>query len=160
MARASSFCGRRSRGGSLEARAYTLIDVFVFLVSVGVLGSIVLPAYFGRTKCRCQRINCTNNHKQIGLSYIQWSLDMQDRFPMQVPITNGGTKELVNSGAAWVHLRVMSNELNTPKVLFCTAEKGKDRTSATTFGSLPVQDHVPFTNDNNVSYFVGVDASL
>jgi hypothetical protein len=84
---------------------------------------------------------------------------MQDRFPMQVPVTNGGTMEFVKNGAAWVHFRVMSNELNTPKVLFCTAEKGNGRTVATTFSSLPAQGEVPFTNDNNVSYFVGVDAA-
>jgi prepilin-type processing-associated H-X9-DG protein len=88
-----------------------------------------------------------------------WALDMQDRYPMQVPVTNGGTMELVSSGAAWVHFRVMSNELNTPKVLFCPNEKGKDRIIATTFGWLPTQGQVPYTNDNNVAYFVGVDAS-
>jgi hypothetical protein len=159
MARPSRFCARRNRRRSSGVQAYTLIDIFVFLVSVGVLGSIVLPAYFGRTKCRCQRINCNNNLKQTGLSYKQWALDMQDRFPMQVPVTNGGTMEFVNSGVAWVHFRVMSNELNTPKVLFCPNEKATDRIAATTFGSLAGPGQVPYTNDNNVTYFVGVDAS-
>src|ERR1051325_11361613 len=123
MARPSRFCARRSRKRSSGMRAYTLIDIFVFLVSVAILGSLVVPAYLARNRrCSC-RINCTNNLKQTGLSFKQWSLDMQDRFPWQVPVTNGGTMELVNSGAAWVHFMVMSNELNTPKVLFCPQDK-------------------------------------
>jgi hypothetical protein len=99
--------------------------------------------------------------KQIGLSFKQWALDNKDHLPMQVSVTEGGTMEFVNSGAAWVHFRVMSNELNTPKILVCPEDKRKSLAPATTFGSgvqVGAGNQVPFTNDNNVSYFVGVDA--
>jgi prepilin-type processing-associated H-X9-DG protein len=101
-----------------------------------------------------------NNLKQIGLSFKQWALDNQDRYPMQVLVTNGGTMELVDSGAVWVHFRVMSNELNTPIVVFCPEEKNQNRSFATTFiTTTPPVGSVPFTGDTNTSYFVGVDAS-
>ena len=130
------------------------------MVSLAVFGMIVFPAYFAKAKCGCQRINCTNNHRQIGLSYKQWSLDMQDPFPMQVPVTNGGTMELVSSGLAWIHFAVLSNELNTPKVLFCPQENARGRIVANTFGDQRLlEGAIVFTNDNNLTYFVGVDAS-
>src|SRR4051812_21954709 len=144
--------------------AYTLIDLLVSVAFLVVVGAILLPALGNRRNGGC-RINCTNNLKQIGLSFKQWALDNQDRYPSQVPVTNGGTMELVSSGAAWVHFRVMSNELNTPKVLFCPEEKNPNRRSATSFDvsfaatAPPSGGIVPFASDTNTSYFVGVDAT-
>jgi hypothetical protein len=51
---------------------------------------------------------------------------------------------------------VMSNELNTPKVLYCPSEES-GRTAATTFAPSAATGQ-PYNNDMNVSYFVGVDA--
>ena len=55
----------------------------------------------------------------------------------------------------------MSNELSTPKILFCPAEyENANRQAATSFAG-PNQsgaNAVPYTNDLNVSYFIGVDA--
>jgi prepilin-type processing-associated H-X9-DG protein len=54
---------------------------------------------------------------------------------------------------------VMSNELSTPKILFCPAESESSyRQAATTFSGVGTSGTVPYTNDLNVSYFIGVDA--
>jgi len=56
----------------------------------------------------------------------------------------------------------MSNELNTPKVLMCPSEYESQRSVASTFAyTVPANaaSSVPYTNDNNTSYFVGVDAA-
>jgi hypothetical protein len=131
--------------------------MIVFLACLGVLGGVIVLPALRRAKCGCQKINCSNNIRQIGLSFRQWALDNNDTLQMQVPTSQGGTMEFVNDGRAWVHFIVMSNELNTPKVLFCPQDKGKGRIEAKTFGttSYPL---IPFTDDNNLSYFVGVDA--
>jgi prepilin-type processing-associated H-X9-DG protein len=141
--------------------AYTLIDLLVGVVFLMLLVAVVviLPARSGRIRSRAPRINCTCNLKQVGLAYKQWALDNQDRYPMQVSVTNGGTMEFVNSGTVWVHFRVLSNELNTPKVLWCPADEARRGDMANTFGAATQPGHIPFTNDNNVSYFVGVDAT-
>jgi hypothetical protein len=55
----------------------------------------------------------------------------------------------------------MSNELQTPHLLICPAEN-EGRVLATTFsGVIPpgATNVVPFTNDLNTSYFIGVDAT-
>jgi len=97
-----------------------------------------------------------------GLAFETWALDNGDRYPMHAPATNGGSMELINGNAAWVHFVSMSNELSTPKILRCPADDEPGRQVATTFASqLPpasAPNELPFTNDCFVSYFIGLDA--
>src|SRR6266850_3959548 len=139
-------------------RAYTLIDLLVGLSLLLVVTVVLLPMFSRRPHSCAPRIFCVNNLKQIGLSFRQWALDHQDRFPMEVSVTNGGTMEFVNTGIVWAHFTVMSNELNTPKVLLCPADKRRADRQANTFGAAQYANQIPFTNDNSTSYFVGVDA--
>lgn len=147
-------------GLKTRRRGFTLIEFMVVVAVLAVLVAVFLPAMI-KPRYRASRIGCVNNLKQVGLAFRQWALDNNDKFPMQVSMTNGGTMELAESGNVYVHFLVMSNELNTPKILFCPQESNPKRQPATTFISTvspgtPYQ--VPFTNDNNVSYFVGLDA--
>ncbi len=140
---------------------FNLFEAKVVTCILGVLIAICLPVLMKpRERYRC-RINCTNNLKQIGLSFKQWALDNDDKYPMQVSVINGGTQELIASGNVYANFLVMSNELNTPKILFCPAEANPKRVVATTFANaIPpgVTGQIPFTNNNNISYFVGADA--
>ena len=142
--------------------AFNLIENFVILaVIMGLAATVILPQMARHRRCIC-RINCVNNLKQTGLAFRTWALDNNDQYPMQVSMTLGGTMELVTNGNAFAHFRVMSNELSTPKVLFCPQETDPGRQSSSTFAStIPLNsiNQVPFTNDNNISYFVGVDAT-
>lgn len=140
------------------AEAFTLIELTIVVACLVILGAILLPS-LARPPHHCG-VNCSNNLKQIGRGFRTWAIDNNDRYPMQVPLTNGGTMELVNSGTVFPHFLVMSNELSTPKLLICPAENNPARTTATTFDRVArlAFGQIPFTNDNNVSYFVGVDA--
>jgi prepilin-type processing-associated H-X9-DG protein len=156
-------CGRENSSmkthRNLTTGAFTWIELVVVLAALVLVVGIVLP---GLVKARTSRwrINCVSNLKQVGLSFRSWALDNEDRFPMQMSVTNGGTQELIGQGT-YVHFLVMSNELNSPMVLACPEEPKGARTRATTFSpSVPpgLPHQIPFTGDQNVSYFVGVDA--
>jgi prepilin-type processing-associated H-X9-DG protein len=97
-----------------------------------------------------------------------WALDNGDQFPMKVPGLQGGASESVGQRTSngkddhkGVNMMfgVMSNELSTPKVLICPSEYDSRGAASTYSYTVPNgANATPFTNDLNVSYFVGVDA--
>ena len=141
-----------------------LVLGYLSVVLTALAVALVLPAV-GQAKTAVETVACANNMKQIGLAFRVWATDHNDQFPFNVSTTNGGTLELCSRGPdgldrnSMVHFLVMSNELNTPKILFCPAEyESSYRQAATSFSGVAVAGTVPYVNDMNVSYFVGVDA--
>ena len=117
----------------------------VIIAVLAILAAMLLPA-LARAKQKARDIACVNNLKQDGLAFRIWSADNGDLYPMAVPASKGGTKEFDTGADTFRHFQVMSNELNTPKILVCPADT---RAAAAGFGRL---------QNKNVSYFVGLDA--
>jgi prepilin-type N-terminal cleavage/methylation domain-containing protein/prepilin-type processing-associated H-X9-DG protein len=131
-----------------RCRAFTLVELLIVIFLLAMLAAIILPESHGGS-VKAKRIFCVNNLRQIGLAYRIWANDNGGKYPMDVSATNGGTMNLVTDEKnAWLNYLVISNELTTPKLLYCPADT--NGFVATTFSS-------GFDN-RNVSYFVGLNA--
>ncbi len=135
----------KPRVSNQKTAALTLVEVLVVIAVLAVLAAIFLPPAYSPRKS----ILCVDNMKEIGLAYRIWAGDNNDKYPMQVSVTNGGAMELIADGRnVWLNFLVMSNELSTPKILICPQDK-KHLPTAVDFSS-GLAGHI--------SYFVGMDA--
>jgi prepilin-type N-terminal cleavage/methylation domain-containing protein len=143
-----------------QKRAFTLIELLVVIAIIAILAAMLLPA-LAAAKRKAQKISCLNNIKQDGLAIRLWEGDNSDHYPQAVSTNSGGGMEYVNvaSGTALskpsatsamaAFFNVISNQLTTPKVLYCPSDSSGIHTAAA----------VLFTNsDAEVSYFLGYTA--
>jgi competence protein ComGC len=137
----------KPRLSNQRTQALTLVEVLVVIAVVIFLIGFILPALVA-AKQKARRIDCMNNLKEIGVGFRLWEGNHNDKYPMQVSVTNGGAMELIGTGNAYVLWQTMFNELRSSKILHCPADT----------------DHVAATNfttgfsDANISYFVSPDA--
>ena len=168
-------------------RAFTLVELLVVIAVLALFVAIQLPALAG-TRANVSRVQCSDNLKRIGVAFRIWAENHAGRMPMATPGRQGGASEAVgrtaiaslfqnnlltvtttgfymSGGGVFSMFAVMSNELATPKILYCPSENAASSAAAgtaigpqgTIFGNT-VGNAEGFKSDLNASYFVGVDA--
>lgn len=122
--------------------ALTAIELIVLLALAAVLACLFLPALASTGSSR--RMNCVSNLKQIGIAFNLWAQDHADQLPWEVSTNDGGTQEFAGTDVVR-HFAAASNELNSPKILWCYADGARTRASL-------------WTNlaHTNLSYFVAL----
>ncbi len=121
---------------------------------IAILAALLLPA-IDRARSKAKQTRCIANLNQIGVAFNSFAHDHDDKFPISVPVANGGVLEYATAGypvpefqLVYRIFRALSNDLAAPQVLVCPSQGGI-RFPSLTFTTL--------TNDN-ISYFVGLNA--
>ena len=126
--------------------ALTLIEVLVVIAIILILAGLLLPHLAGRGPAK--GAVCMSNLKQVGIGFIMWENDHNNKFPMQTSITNQGTMEYLPSGIAYVHFLTITNHLRDPKCFVCPLDKSRH----------PATNSFEGFNNFNLSYFLSVSS--
>jgi type II secretory pathway pseudopilin PulG len=142
-------------------RAFTKVELLAVLAVIAMAVLMMIPA-LQRARSKAERISCVSCFKNIGLGFRIFATDNQGFMPFQFstnsPGTNnpisrpsfGGTREYaLDPVSAWRHFAVITNELSTPKILHCRADR--ERT--------PARNFLEFTNNRFLSYTVGISVT-
>ena len=140
----------RDRHSEIPA-AFTRAELLITLAVLSLFVAIVLPA-LAHDRARSARIICANNLRQISAAQQLWGNDHNDIPPVMVPLNDGGTRLHPLAANAWLHFAWLSNELATPKVIFCPSDTGKP---AEEFTGSPTNGYLnPNFANRATSYFV------
>ena len=142
-------------------RAFTRLELAVVLATLGLLAVIALPVLAGG-KTHSEQASCLSNLRQIGHAFLVWANDHGDRNPWLTPYSEGGTFGTQNllKNRAFFQMGTISNELVTPKILVCPADREgiMPRIVATDFSNNNPNGGfwTPGLRDRALSYTIGL----
>lgn len=66
---------------------FTLIELLVVIAIIAILAAILFPV-FAKAREKARAVSCLSNGNQLGLAFMQYSMDYDERFPGVAPGNN------------------------------------------------------------------------
>jgi prepilin-type N-terminal cleavage/methylation domain-containing protein/prepilin-type processing-associated H-X9-DG protein len=102
---------------SSKRPAFTLIELLVVIAIIAILAAILFPV-FSRARENARRSSCQSNMKQIGLGFLQYTQDYDERFPAP----NGGYQIGGATGPQATWDLVLQPYMKSTQILKCPSD--------------------------------------
>jgi len=83
----------------VKKRGFTLIELLVVIAIIALLAAILFPV-FARARENARRASCQSNLKQMGLAFMQYTQDYDEKLP---GATDGGTGNGEGEPDGWIY---------------------------------------------------------
>lgn len=104
------------RAQAHHTHGFTLIELLVVIAIIAILSSILFPV-FARARESARKSSCLSNVKQIGLGFMQYFQDNDDRFPQ--------TKADLGAELPWAQAS-MQPYLKSTQILRCSSDSSPE----------------------------------
>ena len=79
-ARSRAIAGAFASGKNGKRSAFTLIELLVVIAIIAILAAILFPV-FAKAREKARQTTCLSNNKQLGLGFLQYYQDWDEKFP-------------------------------------------------------------------------------
>ena len=99
-----------SRNNAKQKHGFTLIELLVVIAIIAILAAILFPV-FARARDNARRVSCMSNLKQIGLGFMQYAQDYDERYPLPMWESASTYTSTVASGSG--HTFIMQDPVDS-----------------------------------------------
>lgn len=127
----------------VKHKGFTLIELLVVIAIIAILAAILFPV-FARARENARRASCQSNMKQIGLGFMQYTQDYDEKLPFMTI----GDSYTANTAATWLPGSLgwplsLQPYLKSRQILVCPSDTDKACFSRPAFETQLVEAGIP-----------------